>query len=609
MLCLFRCKAPTHSLTCAQRILRPPSHRRFFSTGTRVLSTAQPTSEFTEETDLLIIGSGAGALTANLTARRHGLRTILIEKQPTVGGASAISGGGLWIPCNPISAGSGIKDSPDAVLRYFAAAVGDVGSASSIERRKAFIAQGPEMVSFLTKLGFEFMFTRGYPDYYPDLPGAMGKGGGRSIESVPFDVRKLGEWETRLPAAITPVPISTRDAALFTRIMSSPSAFMKAMGKLVPLVLRGLAGQRLASMGRGLVAQLLYLNLKAGASDIWLHKGLSKLIQGPNGEILGAEVNSRSTSSSSQTTTQTIRATHGVLLSAGGFAQNASMRQQYLPHVASTSWTSSPKSDTGDAITEGIRIGAVTSLMDDAWWGPTILDAVSFKPHFTLMERCLPHAFIVDSTGKRFMNEAKSYTDAGHDMYERNRVERVTAIPAWLVMDENFRRRYSLGQLMAGQKPSKEALDRKMIFMAGSLEELAGQIGVDPPGLVETTRRYNDMSAKGIDEDFGKGKYAYDQFFGDPAVRPNSNMGPLTKSPYYAIAVWPGDLGTKGGLLTDEFQRVLGQNEKPIPGLFAIGNTAASIMGRTYLGAGSTLGPAMTHGFIVANFVGKVARI
>ncbi|KAL4969924.1 3-ketosteroid 1-dehydrogenase helE [Aspergillus stella-maris] len=607
MLCWFRRKGPTHTLTRAQGMLRPPSNLpiRFFPTTCRVLSTVQTAPTFTEETDLLIIGSGAGALTANLTAKSHGLRTILIEKQPTIGGASAISGGGLWIPCNPVSAGCGIKDSPDAVLQYLAAAVGNVGSASSIARRKAFVTHGPEMVSFLSKLGFKFMFTRGYPDYYPDLPGAMGKGGGRSIESVPFDVKKLGQWEEKLPAPIMPVAISTGDAALFTRMMSSPKALFQAMGKLVPLVLKTLAGQRLASMGRGLVAQLLYLNLQNGASDIRLQTSLSKLIQGSNGEVLGAEVKSLSPSTS---TTTTIRAIHGILLAAGGFAQNPQMRQQYLPSLSTTSWTSSPKSDTGDAITEGIRIGALTSLMDDAWWGPTILDPVNFKPHFTLMERCLPHAFIVDSTGKRFMNEAKSYTDAGHDMYERNNVEGVTAIPAWLVMDENYRKRYSLGRLMARQRPSQEALDKKMIFMADSLEELAEEIGVDPTGLVETTKRYNGMSAKGVDEDFGKGRYAYNQFFGDPAVRPNSNMGPLTRPPYYAIAIWPGDLGTKGGLLTDDFQRVLGQDEEHIPGLFAIGNTAASIMGRTYLGAGSTLGPAMTHGFIAANFVGTRSR-
>ncbi|KAL4942365.1 hypothetical protein BDV06DRAFT_235452 [Aspergillus oleicola] len=552
---------------------------------------------FTEETDLLIIGSSAGALTANLTARTHGLRSIIIEKEPTIGG-------GLWIPCNPVSHAAGVRDSTDAALRYFEGAVGDVGAVSSPTKRRAFIENGPDMISFLQERGLEFKFTKGYPDYYPTMEGAMGKGGGRSIESRPFDIRKLKEWEGRLPAAITPVAISSEDASVLMQMMSSPKAFVTAMSKLIPLIARGLAGQRLASMGRGLVAQLLYLNLKNDARDIRLQTSLSRLIQGPGGEILGAEVKSLSESASSPTI-KTIRATRGVLLSAGGFAQNAQMRKHYLPQPASTNWTSSPKGDTGDAIREGMRIGASTALMDDAWWGPTIIDPVTFKPRFTLMERCLPHCFIVDSTGKRFMNEAQSYTDAGHDQYERNRVQGVTAIPAWLVLDENYRRRYILGGLFARQKPSRKALDRKLIFMADSLEELAGQIAVDPAGLIETAERYNEMCATGVDEDFGKGTYAYDQFFGDPAIRPNSNMGPLNKAPYYAIAIWPGDLGTKGGLLTDEFQRVLGQNEKAIPGLFAIGNTAASIMGRTYLGAGSTLGPAMTHGFIVPKFLGR----
>lgn len=239
----------------------------------------------------------------------------------------------------------------------------------------------------------------------------------------------------------------------------------------------------------------------------------------------------------------------------------------------------------------------------DPLWGPTIVDPVSFKNYFAMGERTRPHCFIVDSSGCRFMNEAQSYTDAGHDQYARN--EKASAIPAWLIMDTNHRNKYILGTLFPRMKPSKEALARKVMFQAESIEDLAQQIGVDPAGLASTTRRYNELCTTGIDTDYGKGSNAYDRVFGDPtANRPNPNMGPVDRPPYYAVAIWPGDLGTKGGLLTDEFQRVLDKESQPIPGLFAIGNTAASIMGRTYLGGGSTLGPALTHGYLVATFLG-----
>ncbi|BCS26756.1 3-ketosteroid 1-dehydrogenase helE [Aspergillus puulaauensis] len=561
--------------------------------------TGDTSRNFDEETDVLIIGSGAGALTASLRARKLGLRTVIIEKESTIGGASAVSGGGLWIPCNPVSAAAGIKDSKQAALRYFEQAVGDTGPASSLARRNAYVDNGPKMVQFLQQLGFQFHFSKGYPDYYPDLEGAISSGGGRTIESKVFNVKKLDkEWRAKLPPPLSPVAIYGNDAPVITRSMSSPGAFLHTVRVMLPLMVRALAGQELVSLGMGLVAQLLYLNLKHGSTDIRVNTKISRLIQGKEGGIHGAEVQSLQGDSIKK-----IGATKGVILAAGGFAQNKKMREQFMPSPASTTWTSSPKGDTGDAITEGIRVGADTALMDDAWWGPTIVDPVTFKNHFALSERARPHCFIVDSSGCRFMNEAQSYTDAGHDQYARN--EKVSAIPAWLIMDSDYRNRYMLGKLLPRTKPSKEALSRKVMFQAESIEDLAQQIGIDPAALASTTSRYNELCRTGADTDYGKGNNAYDSFFGEPTANgPNPNMGTVDRPPYYAVAIWPGDLGTKGGLLTDEFQRVLDKESRPIPGLFAIGNTAASIMGRTYLGAGSTLGPALTHGYIVATFLG-----
>jgi succinate dehydrogenase/fumarate reductase flavoprotein subunit len=364
---------------------------------------------------------------------------------------------------------------------------------------------------------------------------------------------------------------------------------------MVPLIVRMILGQKLSSMGRGLIARLLHLNIQQGTSINTEH-AFAKLLTRDDGAVTGAEVQTRDG-------LLHIKA-KSVILAAGGFARNKVMREATLPSPASTEWTSVQAGDDGDAIRAGTSIGADTALMDDAWWGPTIIDPVTNKPWFLLIERARPHCIMVDAEGSRFMNEAESYTDAGHHQYERN--TKVKAIPCWLIMDATHRKRYMFGpKLFARMKIPQKALDEGRIFKADSLEALASQIGVDPSGLRTTITRYNSICTTGIDTDFQKGNNAYDNFFGDPKVKPNPNMGPLETAPFYAVPVWPGDLGTKGGLLTDEFQRVLRKDGTVVEGLYACGNTAASIMGRTYLGAGSTLGPAMTHGFIAANHLQK----
>ncbi|KAK7403366.1 hypothetical protein QQX98_010887 [Neonectria punicea] len=484
-------------------------------------SSVSSLPRFDEVTDILIVGSGAGGLTASLRGAKLGLRTTVVEKEATLGGASVISGGGLWIPCNTVATTHGINDSEQGALKYFEAAVGDVGPASSLEKRRAYLTNGQRMISWLQGEGFRFHFSKGYPDYYPSLEGAFGKGGGHTIKSKVFNTKRLGPWQTKLPPSHLPLAIYTNDAPLFTRLTSSSPA--------------------------GEVA----------------------------GEVVGAELRTAQG-------LRTIRATRGVILAAGGFARNQAMRELHMPRPATTKWMSSPKGDTGDAIREGMRLGAATALLDDAWWGPTIMDPVTGVVSFALMERARPHSFIVDSTGSRFMNEAQSYTDAGHDQYERN--HRVGAIPAWMITDRSHRDKYMLGGLFARQKPSKKMLDAKRIYTAPSLEALETQIGVDPKGLRATADRFNAMCAEGVDRDYARGISEYDQFFGDPEYRLNPNLGVVSRAPFYAVPIYPGDLGTKGGLLTDQFRRVVREGGKPIPGLYAIGNLLCLVVLRiTYV--------------------------
>lgn len=569
------------------------THHRFrYSQNARYAFRCYSTDSVMEEsTDVLIVGSGAGALTAALTAAKQGLRCTVIEKNQTIGGASVISGGGLWIPGNPVSRAAGIRDTQDAALRYFAQGVGDVGAASSIARREAFLENGPKMIEFLQALGLKFHFTIGYPDYYPTLNGAMGEGGGRTIESEVFDERRLGEACTLLPESLQSAPIYTHDAATITRMSSSLSAFTYTVRRLMPLTFRKFMGQKLSSMGRALVAQLLYFNIQAGTT-IHVNHAFLELLEGPDGVMTGALIQMPSG-------IKTVHAKKGIVLAAGGFSQEIAMRKTHLPSPTTTAWSLAPSGDTGDAVKAGIKVGAAISLMDDAWWGPTIFDPVTGRNHFALFERARPFCIIVDSSGTRFMNEAQSYTDAGHDQYERN--SHIPSIPAWLIMDANHRKRYMLGSKLFAKMEPTQALDNKKMFKGDTMRELGEKAGISTTGLDETITRYNIMSRKGVDLDFGKGGNAYDRYFGDPSIKPNPNMAPLEKPPFYAIPIWPGDLGTKGGLLADENQRVLREDGSAIPGLYACGNTAASIMGRAYLGAGSTLGPAMTHGFVAVN--------
>jgi 3-oxosteroid 1-dehydrogenase len=448
------------------------------------------------------------------------------------------------------------------------------------------------MVAFLERLGFEWLPGLGYADYYPDKPG--GKAEGRGVEGKVFDVKRLGAWrEHLLLNPLTPrIPLYTNEVGKFALMAKTGAGFMTAVravgGRMIG---RRLLGQIPMTNGRALVGRLLELNLQRNL-PIWRSSPLVELIV-QDGAVLGAVVERDGQR-------VRVRAQRGVLLCAGGFAKNAQMRETYEQAPTSTEWTSVPPGDTGDAIRAGIDIGAATALMDDAWWGPTLVDPATGTPSFILWERSFPHAIIVDAAGERFMNESESYVDAGHHQYERNQT--VPAIPAWLIVDARHRRRYPMATLPPGFTP-RSAFKSGFITKAPTLDELARKIGVDPAGLTRTVKRFNEMARTGVDEDFDRGRTAYDHVYGDPSNQPNPNLGPIEQAPFYAVKVWPGDLGTKGGLLTDEHARVVRESGEPIPGLYAAGNTTASVMGRTYPGPGSTIGPATTFAYIAMRHV------
>ncbi|KPL83969.1 3-oxosteroid 1-dehydrogenase [Thermanaerothrix daxensis] len=531
---------------------------------------------------VVVVGSGAAGLTAALAAKEAGLEPLVVESMDRVGGSSGMSGGGMWIPNNPLMLRAGVHDSFEEARLYMDTVIGDVGPASSPERRETYLREGPRMVEWLAHLGFRFYYAPGYADYYPELPG--GSVQGRCVEPDFFDLNKLGTWKDRVNGAL-PLAMHTLDGARIALSMRTLPTFLHTANLIgIRSIGSRLLGKSLTGLGGALIGQLLLLVLQR-AIPIWLDSPMVELIYNA-GKVQGVVVEKEGR--------RTVVAAKAVILAAGGFAHNHEMRQKYHPHPITTDWTVASPGDLGGAIQAGMAIGAATALMDDAWWGPVFIDHQG-RSRFMLWERSFPFGFIVDSSGKRFMNESASYVDCGHWQYERNKV--VPAIPAFLIIDARHRKYYPFGTLLPGVTP-KAVFESGMMVRANSLPELARACGIDAENLVETARRFNHFAQTGKDLDFHRGESAYDRVYSDPKVKPNPNLGPVEQPPFYAVRVWPGDLGTKGGLLTDQFARVLRENGEPIEGLYAAGNTTASVMGRTYPGPGSTLGPAMVFGMI-----------
>jgi 3-oxosteroid 1-dehydrogenase len=293
----------------------------------------------------------------------------------------------------------------------------------------------------------------------------------------------------------------------------------------------------------------------------------------------------------------TVRAKRGVVLAAGGFEHDEGMRREYQRSPIGTAWTVGAVENTGDAIRAGRRLGAGLALMDDAWWGPSV--PLPRGPYFLLAERTLPGCILVNAAGRRFVNEAAPYVDAVHAMYDAHSDD-TPHIPSWLVFDQRYRDRYPF----AARGPRQPFPDRwyrsGAVVRADTIGKLAAEIGVPEDALAATVKRFNAFAQRGRDDDFRRGDSAYDRYYGDPRNRPNPCLGQLLKAPFYAARIVPGDLGTKGGMTTDTRARVLREDGSPIAGLYAAGNTAATVMGRTYAGPGATLGPAMTFGYVAA---------
>jgi len=541
------------------------------------------------EFDVVVVGSGAAGLTAALTAAQHGLSVLVTEKAGTFGGSTARSGGGLWIPGNEVLHRAGVADTAEQARAYLAHVV--AGHATDA-RQQALLQHGPAMLDLVRRLTpLEFAWVPGYADYYPEAPGGLPAG--RSIEPVPLDGRRvLGPDLATLSPPYLPAPpgviITQRDYRWLSLGPRHPRAMATAARVAGRAARARLLRQRPLSMGQALAAGLR-AGLTTAGVPLWLDAPMTGLCA-VDGRVTGVEVTRDGQPA-------VIVARRGVLLAAGGFERNAEMRQQYQRAPVDVAWTTGAAGNTGDAILAGQAAGGTLDLMDDAWWGPSI--PLPSGPFFCLAERSLPGSLLVNAAGQRFVNECAPYVDAVHAMYEAHSAES-PAIPSWLILDQRYRSRYVFAGLTPGRPFPRRWYAAGVVFRADTIAELAAQAGIDAAGLAKTVARFGEFAQAGHDADFRRGESAYDRYYGDPRVRPNPNLAPLAAPPFYAVKIVPGDLGTKGGLVTDERARVLRADGSCVPGLYAAGNASAAVMGHSYAGAGATIGPAMTFGYLAA---------
>ena len=545
-----------------------------------------------QEVDLLVVGSGGGGMTAALVAKSKGLDVVVIEKTAFYGGSTARSGGGLWIPNNYLLEQAGVEDSFEKARQYMK---NTVGERVAQKLQDAYLTHSPRMITWLRdNTCVQFQRTPNYADYYPERPG--GVPASRSLEPVPFNGKKLGDELARLRKPMAEAPgglaFTASDYQKIGMLTSTWAGKFTSIKAGLLWIRNLLTGVRCLTMGQALSGRLRYAMQQADI-PLWLNTAFQELVV-ENGNVSGitAEKDGQRIR---------IRARKGVILAAGGFSHNLEMRKKYLPQPASIEWTVACPGNTGDAIQAGIQLGAATDLMDDAWWG-TSSRPPDEEAFFHVGERGYPGGLMVNGAGRRFVNESAPYIDVVNRMYT-NHSQEVPHIPAYFLFDQRYRNKYLLGTFFPMLPIPKRYFENGYICRAKTIASLAHQIGVDEVALASTIERFNEFARSGKDLDFQRGASVYDNYYGDPSVKPNPNLAPLQKPPFYALKMWPGDLGTKGGLVTDEWARVLRADGTPIQGLYAVGNSMASVMGNSYPGAGATIGPAMTFGYLAAHYI------
>ena len=543
-----------------------------------------------EDFDFVVVGSGSGSMCAALVLRAAGKSVLIVEKTALVGGTTAISGGVMWIPANRYMKEAGIADSAEQALRYLDAVVGNRADqpGTSPARRRAYVEQAPRMLDFLVAQGIRLRRIPSWPDY-SDAPGASVPG--RTVVSELFDAKQLGEWQNKLRPGFLPLPAHLDEAMqlpLFKRSWPAKKVLFRIIGRAIADKLRG---RQRVTAGQALQAQMLHAAVKAGVR-IEVNAPVKSLLV-ESGRVCGVIAERDGAE-------WRVHARHGVLLNAGGFARNQAMLDRYIPGT-SASWSSTIDGDTGEMIEAAASLGAATAQMGErigmqiAW--PPGSEAMMVK---AAMQNDInkPHAIVVDNSGLRYARESSSHPEFSERMIERQRQH--PEMKSWMVFDSQYLAKYMLAGTMPGAKKPKVWGETKFLRQADTLAALATDCGIDAARLKATVARYNGFVARGRDEDFGRGDSAYDHWVGDPLHTPSNTLGAIERAPFYAVQIYPGDVGTYGGLVTDEHARVLRADGSVIDGLYATGTSAASVMGSVEPGAGGSIGPAFTWGYVAA---------
>jgi len=549
--------------------------------------------------DILVVGSGGGAMTASIRAHDLGANTLVIEKTDKYGGTTAMGGGVVWIPNSHLMAELELEDSEEKGFEYVKyLTCGEVPDA----RIRAYVKTAPEMLRWVhdnTRLRFTSLDI--YPDYYPSAPGYMP--GGRSHDPCAFDGKLLGDdimYLRELHPQTLIFGRLTMETMEFRTVFQKSKGWVSLMMKVAMQYMLDIRQRIRSKRSRRLtlgnsVAGSLRMSMIDRHIPLWLNCPMKELIR-EGDRVIGvvAEKDGKKIR---------IRAEKGVILGAGGFEKNQAMREEYLPKPTQAGWTTGSPGNTGDIIRAGKAIGADLGFMDDAWWGATVVVPGEDFGRMMIVEKSLPGCVFVDKKGKRFTDEAAPYIEVVKDMYKRQQ-EGTECVPAYMIFGASYRKKYPVGPVFPGENQPNafvpKALWDTYIYKADTVRELAEKMGIDPDGLEESVNNMNRYAETGKDEEYDKGGNEYDRFYGDEACGyPNPCLSPID-SPYYGVRVYAGELGTKGGLMANEKGMVLDTSGKPIKGLYAIGNCSAAVMGPTYPGAGSTVGPAMTFGYIAA---------
>jgi succinate dehydrogenase/fumarate reductase flavoprotein subunit len=527
-----------------------------------------------DELDVIVLGSGAAALAAAVTAHGHGaVRVGVFEKADVVGGTSAMSGGMVWIPCNHHMAEHGLPDSRDDALRYL-----DSLSLDRIDPTlaAAYVDAGPEMVQWFeqhTPVTFEIV--ENFPDYHPERPGGSTRGG-RSLECPLFPFGELGPWREKVA--------QSRQMNAYV-VMNETTLGRGALTGASEAVLAERRASDLRGCGQALIGRLLRACLDRGIEPVTGHRAIGLEIDG--GRVTGVRFDTPSGE-------QAVRAGGGVILATGGFEWNAELVRSFIRGPLER--PVSIETNTGDGLTMAMRLGASLGNMQEAWWVP-VIDVTDANgrpiPWMVNRERVQPRSIMVNRSGRRFANEAANYNAFGAAFHHLDPTTFEYAnLPAWLVFDHRYLSTSGIARYHGeGDVPG-------WLARADTLPELAAAAGFDASGFVDTVSRWNRHAATLDDPDFGRGRSINDTHWGDGSRTAAATIGPIETAPFYAVRVRPGALGTKGGPRTDADARVLDLDGHVIEGLYAAGNVMASAMGMTFGGAGGTLGPGMVFGFL-----------